>query len=204
MSASVDVVVLCEDVQAWVFCLRALVAAGHDRRRIRVVPYPALAIGSGAAQEGRRVHACGSQHVRERFPAELQLVRRRASSHRASLVVHIDVDNPAPDGRTVDDRLTELDDACDAAGVLRRGPNDPVAVLVPRRNIETWIYFYRNERHPVDEHSEYPKLDGHESDAAPAAEAFVADARRKPAPGDVPDALRRGLTEFRRVMPPKK
>src|SRR5262245_56727184 len=51
----VQATVLCEDLQAWVFVRRVLIALGHEPGRIRVVPYRADGRGSG------------EQHVRERY-----------------------------------------------------------------------------------------------------------------------------------------
>src|SRR5580700_3018151 len=151
--------VLCEDLQAGVFVRRALLATGAGSRDIRIRPYPDSrfnrAGGGPRRVDGYMVYACGSQHVRENYPGELAEVRRQRRRGRdVALVVEIDVDNTTPGGRTVQDRHRELDDACARAEppVPVRTPDDPVAWLVPRRAIETWIHFFLVGP-PVDEHT---------------------------------------------------
>ncbi len=136
--------VLCEDLQAWVFVYRALLECGAERRDIRHRPYPdnrfhAAGGGSPRPVDGYTVHACGSQHVRENFPAELALLRKvQRMGRNVGLVVHIDADNG-----TFQDRHRELDAACASAQppVPKPQGDDPVALLVPRRALETWIRF---------------------------------------------------------------
>lgn len=195
--------VLCEDLQAFVFVRRALISSGAEPRNVFPHPYPdsrfhAEGGGSPRMVDGYTVYACGSQHVRMNFPHALANVRVQHAKRQAALIVHIDVDNANPAGRTVRDRLEELDAACAAPGVPIRGPADPVAILVPRREIETWIHFYLLGP-PVDEHTPYAKLSGREADCQPAAEAFARDARAQNAPGHAPPSLLGGLAEFRRV-----
>lgn len=193
----VRVTVLCEDLQAWSFCRHALIEMGFQSREIYRVPYPGDVFRSGEgglhARGGYVVHACGSQHVRETYPIELAALRRL--HRRAALLVHIDVDNSRAKDRTVDERVDELHRACDRGDVPRRVAGEAVALLVPRRNIETWIHFYRVGP-PVDEYDAYPKLKGREAEAAPAARRFARDARAGDEPEGAPDSLLRGLREL--------
>jgi hypothetical protein len=53
---------------------------------------------------------------------------------------------------------------------------------------------------PVDEHTEYPKLTGHEADAEPAAVAFATHAKAGTSPPAAPPSLVTGLDELRRVV----
>lgn len=200
--------VLCEDLQAWVFVYRALLALGVERRDIRHRPYPdnrfhAAGGGSPRLVDGYMVHACGSQHVRENFPGELSLVRRYQRMGRdVALVVHLDVDNETAGGRSVQARHRELDNACTSVEppVPVRTAADPVAWLVPRRTLETWIHFLLSGL-GVDEHTEYPHLRGHEADAEPAAVIFAEHARAATVPPAAPPSLVMGLEELRRVLP---
>ncbi len=199
--------ILCEDLQGWVFAYRALLELGIERRDIYRRPFPdnrfhASGGGSPRPVDGYVVHACGSQHVRENFAGELALVRKQRRMGRdAALVVHVDVDNKTADGRSVQDRHRELDGACAGAEppVPKREEGERVACLVPRRAIETWIRFFVSGA-PVDEHTEYPHLTGHEADAEPAAIAFARHARAGTTPPGAPPSLARGLVELRRVM----
>ena len=91
----------------------------------------------------------GEQWVRERFPKELQELRRRHVS--TVMVVMLDGDR-----FTVDERLSALDSSCTRAEIPTRSTTDRVAVFVPNRNIETWIeYLAGND---VNEEEPYPKL----------------------------------------------
>ena len=143
---SAKVVLLCEDLQTDVFVRRFLARRNINRRHIVTCPLP----------DGRQ---SGEQWVRTRFPEELERIRRR---QRALLVVVIDAD-----GGSTGDRHTELEQQCRAVGVQRRKPEDPVIVVVPRRNIETWFEYLRGR--PVDETIAYPRL-RRESDCKPLAD----------------------------------
>ena len=60
------------------------------------------------------------------------------------------------DRHDLEERHKQMDEACAQAGIAPRAPSDNVAVLVPRRNIETWFAYLDGEE--VDETTEYPKL----------------------------------------------
>lgn len=197
---------LCEDAQARVFILGALEAVDPALvTRARVIPCPGQAFreGEGGTRvvRGWTIHACGSQHVRENYPKLVEQRRSQQGRLRTMgcrLVVHIDVDNADAGGRTVDDRRTELDEACRRASVALPAPAEPVAHLIPRRNIETWIRFLL-QGPPVDEHTDYGHLP-RESDASPAAAKFGEHAARGTIPAGAPPSLIVGLGELRRVL----
>jgi hypothetical protein len=196
--------ILCEDLQAYVFVRHVLISAGAEARNIFKHPYPdsrfnAAGGGSPRDVDGYQVYACGSQHVRMNFPGALAKVRVQHAKRDAGLVVHIDVDNATANGRTVRDRFNELDKACVDANVAVRAATEPVAILVPRREVETWIQLLVAGP-PVDEHSAYQKLTGREADCEPAAKAFAAHARANTAPTQAPPSLVVGLAELRRVL----
>lgn len=108
------------------------------------------------------------------------------------------MDNRSPEDRTVEDRVAELRNACRGQSVEPARPEEPVAHLVPQRNIETWIRFFL-QGPPVDEHHRYSHL-ARPSDAAPAAQAFARHARAETIPADAPPSVVIGLAEFRRVL----
>ena len=191
--------ILCEDLQAYVFLHRALVQSGANGRNIYKQPFPDARGSNHRTVDGYLVYACGSQHVRMNFPQALAKLRVQNAKRRAALVVHIDVDNESADGRTVGDRVRELNDACRSVNVPDRRQDDPVALMIPRRNIETWIHFFLSGP-PVNEWLEYPRLRGHEADCQPAAEAFADHARARIQPPDAPASLIVGLEEFARVL----
>jgi hypothetical protein len=89
---------------------------------MRFVPYPA---GAGS----------GEQWVRERFPVEVEVCRRRRAHAETALIVLIDADE-----LSVQERLAQLDRNLDEAQADRVRPDaEQIARLVPKRNIETWI-----------------------------------------------------------------
>jgi hypothetical protein len=197
-------VVLCEDLQASVFIGRALKASGATKYQVRQVRYPDRAFQQSGGKGPRRVdgdmvYPTGSDHVLKRFHTELQELRRgRVPGKMTALVVHIDVDNATPQGSSVADRRNALIAACAAAEVDPPTPSDPVAFLIARRNIETWIRCLDGAQ--VDEHTDYPKLSGREAEAEDAAESFAQHAAAGTTPKNATDSLARGLDEMRKVL----
>jgi hypothetical protein len=166
MSRKVTAVVLCEDKQSRAVLHRYL---KHERgfERVRVLPLPAG-------------HGCGSQYVRECYAREVR--GQRDKSVAEVLIVHIDADN-----HTVADRHRELAEELRKAGLSPRGPDEPIALVVPRWEMETWLHHYLGRAGVVETES-YPKFKGHEAEAAgPTVAALVAlvDGRAS-APGNIP------------------
>lgn len=138
----VQVVILCEDLQQECFIRRLLKLRGCKKYHFR---------------SEKRPPSCGSgeQFVRKQFPRELDKCRSRWRSHpgtRLCLIVCMDADT-----QTVEDRVRSLRKACDDGGVQFRGQDEPVCLVVPKRNIETWLAYLRGET--VDEETVYPKYD---------------------------------------------
>ena len=106
------------------------------------------------------VEKSGEQWVRERYPDELKAIRRRQG---AVLLVVTDADTGSTDSRRL-----QLDRQCSENGVTPRTTNDPVVVIIPRRNIETWFAYLKGEG-DVDETSRYHKLK-RKSDCHPLAD----------------------------------
>jgi hypothetical protein len=61
------------------------------------------------------------------------------------------------DAQTVEQRIQSLKNACDNADVPFREQTERIALIIPRRNIETWLAYLRGL--DVDEQQEYPKYD---------------------------------------------
>ncbi|MEO5352623.1 MAG: hypothetical protein H7835_05350 [Magnetococcus sp. XQGC-1] len=114
---SVQVVLLCEDLQLATFMRRFLKLRGWQGHAIREEIAPP---GQGSAE----------QWVRERYPHELTAMRSR--SGMSILAVGTDADIIP-----VADRIATLDLECRAQGVAKRTAEDPVVMVVPKRNIET-------------------------------------------------------------------
>ena len=138
-------VVLCEDLQSHVVLYRYLKARGYPPRRIRIVPYPA---GAGS----------GSQHVREHYLVEVRVQRR--SSVSQVLVVHVDADN-----LTVAERQAELAKQLSTAGEGARGASEPIVLVIPKWELETWIAHYQGAPNVI-ETEKAPKFRGREAEVA--------------------------------------
>lgn len=134
------VIILCEDQQQEVFVRHWLQAKGFNRRQIRVRRSP---VAQGSAE----------QFVRTQYPVEVQECRRVATYQPVgvSLVVSIDADISS-----VEERQRQLDRELESHDLERRGVDERIAILVPKRNIETWVHHVMGEE--VNEAEIYPKL----------------------------------------------
>ena len=117
---SVRIVLLCEDAATNTFVRRFLRRRQFKARDITTLPIPH---GSQS----------GEQWVREKYPSELKAIRSRQD---AFLIVVIDADT-----HTTQARRSQLDYECKTQQVPARKPADPVLIIVPRRNIETWFAY---------------------------------------------------------------
>jgi hypothetical protein len=172
------IVVLCEDKQQSVFVRRFLIKCGESRHNIYIKYSPP---GLGA----------GEQFVREQYATELAGYRRRATILNVALVVMRDCDT-----RSLGETRATLE------GAKRRRPNERVALLFPKRNIETWIHFLIDGG-AVNETDPYPKLRGRESDCHAAVDRLAAKNEYRLS-ADVPSSLRAACPEIRRIFPEKR
>jgi hypothetical protein len=76
----------------------------------------------------------GTQHVIENYPLEVKALRSR-SYLRAGLVAVVDADTSS-----VDERLRQLETSLVGHGQSARSAADHIALLSPKRNVETWIF----------------------------------------------------------------
>jgi len=106
------------------------------------------------------------------------------------LVTAIDADeNPVPY------RFRQLNEELEAEALDRRG-DEEICILVPKRNIETWIYaLFGNE---VNEIEAYAKLEN-EGDCQPAVETLVVYLQNT-RPDDLIPSLERGCRELRSCL----
>ncbi|MYE22919.1 MAG: hypothetical protein F4Y01_03080 [Gammaproteobacteria bacterium] len=114
------VVLLCEDQSTDTFVRRFLHKRRFTMHDIRTLPLPS----------GRQ---SGEQWVRARFPDELAAIRQRSNDF---LIVVTDADS-----HTTAERRAQLDRECDRGGIPQQTASDRAIVVVPRRNIETWLEF---------------------------------------------------------------
>ena len=176
-----ELIVLCEDAQHERFIRRFLRAMDFNPRQFRIRPYPA-----GARS--------GEQSVREKYPAEARALRQRANHSSASLVTITDAD-----ALTVEQRAQQLDDALHAAGHERRGRDERIALVIPRRNLESWIHF--GVQGVVDETTDFKTL--YRSDGRAhrhATDAALTIHRTAPEEGTAPPSLVTACRELRRIV----
>jgi len=178
-SRSAQVIGLCEDAQQYTFFYRLLKALGFSRHQIDIKRAP---VGEGAAEKW----------VRDRYPDEVEVYRRKSSHQNFGLLVAIDADtNPVK--RRYRQFNEELAEACQD----HRRHGEEICIQVPKREIETWIYDLLG--HEVNETDKYQDLEK-ESECQPAVEKLVDHLRN-----DVPDALipslKRGCKELDERLP---
>lgn len=120
MGVSAYIVLLCEDASHDRFVRTFLSRRNFKHRDIHT---PGLPEGSQS----------GEQWVRSRYPDELRATRSRPQGY---LVVVVDADT-----NTTGDRRSELDRECRKRNISPKNSGDRVIVVVPRRNIETWLEY---------------------------------------------------------------
>jgi hypothetical protein len=171
--SGVSITLLCEDSQTDAFVRRFLKYRNFRSRDIRTLPLPS----------GRQ---SGEQWVRERYPMELRAIRRR---QRAYLIVVTDADT-----HSTAVRRGQLDAACDEKGTPRRDDRDPVLVIVPRRNIETWLAYLGGAT--VDEDTRYRKLKPESACVTQAEALFRMCHEEQRLNEDAPPSLREACEEY--------
>ncbi len=149
----VQTVILCEDRRHEVFVRRFLKQTGRADARTTTVR---------RSPKGR---GCGAQFVLQHFPEEVQAYRSKSHHLSLCLIVVIDADN-----LSVQDRVRRLEESLDAAGQSGRAPDERIVIVVPKRNIETWIRYLGGA--DFDESTSYPKL-ARESNCMPGVRKLV-------------------------------
>jgi hypothetical protein len=175
------VIVLCEDRQQEVFIRPWLLSRGIRARDITVREIPA---GRGS----------GEVHVRDRYPSEIKALRQVNSYSEVGRVLVTVID---ADTFSVQQRHNILDRSLTQAGLERRSAEEKIAVLVPKRNIETWIHHLRGEI--VNETDIYRRLDKPSECKADVAR-FVAEPSNSPLKENAPPSLQLALAEMERII----
>jgi hypothetical protein len=173
-----QVVILCEDRQQQTFIYRWLIGRGYTIRQIRLLPLPA---GAGS----------GEQYVRSRYAAEVKALRARNYLNLA-LATAIDADH-----RTVDERHQELESELRSAALTPRNDQERIAVLVPKRNIETWIHYLFGT--DVDEETIYPKLERERDCQSAVDHLLVLCQPAQSLSENCPASVSRGIVELLRL-----
>lgn len=175
---AVGVVILSEDTQSECFMRRFLHRRGWDRRQIRVETLP-------------RGQGSGEQWVREKFINELKAYRSRSSRAATCLIVASDADD-----KTVNERIQTFRNMCDEAGVAFRKEGERIALIIPRRNIETWLAYLRGEA--VNEVESYRKY-GFESECREQVVRLDEMCRQQKLAPQPPASLESACNEFKRI-----
>ena len=140
-----------------------------------------------------RGQGSGEQYVRERYPIEVAYYRDRSARRKAALMVGLDAD-----AGTVEQHERELDEALIGAGGVRREPAEQIALLIPKRNIETWVLCLSRE--VVDEATNYKGTRNIVDMIKPAAGTLREWSRTgSTVPPSCIPSLRKGLIEVRRI-----
>jgi hypothetical protein len=176
---SSQIVILCEDTQQESFIRRFL-------KKAHGIPSALLRVSKNPSGKGS-----GEQFVRSRYPNELKALRQRQHHANTTLIVAIDADT----SDTAQIRKT-LNKACSDAGIEPVIDKDNVALVIPKRNIETWITWLNGQQ--VDETTAYLKLPN-ESACQPAVEKLYDLCTQSAPPPGFPDSLTKACIEYRKV-----
>lgn len=176
---SAQVIGICEDAQQYTFFYRLLKRLGFTRHRIHIEKAP---VGRGAAD----------QWIRNRYPDEVETYRQESTRMQFGLLTVIDADENA-----VRFRYRQLNEELDASDLEHRKRDEQICLLVPKRNIETWIYALFGDE--VNEQDIYPKLEK-ESKCQPAVDQLV-EYLRHGVPSDLIPSLERGCQELNTRLP---
>lgn len=172
-----QVIILAEDQRQQQFVRSCLRAAGYHHRAIRAEP---LSAGSGS----------GEQRVREEFPRQVAACRARSHSVGTILIAMVDADQS-----TVEERERQFVKQLADADAVRISAAERIALLIPRRNVETWILALRGDE--VDEQTDYKRRVTGE-DVPSAGQRFFEMVRNPAAEVKLP-SLARSVQECRRI-----
>jgi hypothetical protein len=181
------VTILAEDQRQQSFAYQYL-------KRLGYVPHEIF-------REDLPVKGSGEQWVRLRYSDNAEAYRTQAASPRTGLVVMIDADTTP-----VAHRNQQLNAALAQAGSDARGPDEKIAHLIPKRNIETWILCLNArcaDGQPLNEEEDYKNRAAAREIGElikPAAEGFFRWSRNNAEiPQHCVDSLRAAIREVRRL-----
>jgi hypothetical protein len=188
MSKRIAVIVLCEDNAHSTLAFQYLRRCGITGN-IRF--WISSASWAGAGEQG----------VRSRFPIEVGAYRRERAKRDTRMIVMIDADTGS-----VSKRQQQLEASLKASEDPRlreiRLSNERIAILIPRRNVETWVLALNGDK--VDELQDYkesrPTQDWLKLTPAASDKLYDWTRRNVDLPADLLDSLRLGIHELIRVF----
>ena len=173
-----DIIILCEDRAHSEFVRYHLKKRGFNHRKFRV----RLRDGSGS----------GQQFVLQEYATEVKAYRSKANYLSLALLAVIDADTQ--DVQRIHRRLEEQ---LQNANIGQRKTHERIAVLVPKRNIETWIVYLQGTS--VNEKKDY-KGCHLAKNYKQAGIALAEQLGQKPKAG-CPQSLRLARNELRHRLP---
>jgi hypothetical protein len=176
-SRRVRVVVLCEGLKDYWFAYRCLRTCGWREDQITV---------------NYNNRGSGFDHVLSKYPVEVRA--NRQGTLERELLVMIDADEK-PGGA----REKQLNERLRNGGQPQRRPGDRIALWVPRRQLETWVYFL--QQGTADEVTDYKRahlVKDKEYKTAARKFAQMLKQRRPLSEATVP-SMRKAATEFDRL-----
>ncbi|MEI6330679.1 MAG: hypothetical protein WCP16_15680 [Pseudanabaena sp. ELA645] len=169
------VTILCEDRQHYNFVRWFLQKRGFTEFAPRICPS-----GSKA----------GENYVRETYASEVKAYRSQKNHKNICLIAVIDADTG-----NVENRKRQLDSVLETT----RRNEEKIAILVPKRNIETWIY-YLESNEPIDEITRYPKLRNQEQGKCKSLVEKLAEQCVHGLPPDAPSSMHYACVEIQRIF----
>ena len=173
-----DIIILCEDRAHANFILHHLKKRDFNYRQLRVLPRD----GSGS----------GQQFVLQKYATEVKAYRSQANHLSLALITVIDADRQ--EVQNVQQRLAEQ---LQNANIENRKTDERIALLIPKRNIETWIVYLQGT--PVDEESDY-KQHALAKNYKQAGIALAEQLGQQPK-ADCPQSLQMALNELKDRLP---
>jgi hypothetical protein len=180
-SRRIDTVILCEGDQDEVFLRRLIEKVSPSGQKPRVLKSP-------------KARGSGESFVVRRFPEELKALRTATAHRSARLIVMVD-----GDGGTHQSRRERIESECITVGVEPPAADEPVLVLVPCRNIETWIAYLGGQT--VNETDTYTRLQDKKKGCASQVTDLAEMCRLRQLRSPAPPALEAACRSYRKLPP---
>ena len=177
MKRHADIIILCEDAAHANFVRHHLKKRGFNHRQLRPQTAP-----SGSAV----------QFVLQRYAEEVKAYRSQANHLSLALITIIDADR-----QEVQHIHRRLEEQLQNANIENRKTGERIALLVPKRNIETWIVYLQGT--PVDEESDY-KQHSLAKNYKQAGITLAEQLGQQPG-ADCPQSLQMALNELKDRLP---
>ena len=178
MKRHADIIILGEDRAHANVVWHHLKKRGFNPRKLRVLPQGKV----GSAQ----------QFVLQKYATEVKAYRSQANHLSLALITVIDADRQ--EVQNVQQRLAEQ---LQNANIENRKTDERIALLIPKRNIETWIVYLQGT--PVDEESDY-KQHALAKNYKQAGIALAEQLGQQPK-ADCPQSLQMALNELKDRLP---